>query len=549
MNPEVHSELERIIDKALEKDRDTRYQHAADLLADLKRLRRQTESSRTAVVAAVPEKTAKGRGVWIAAAGAVLVALIVAGVWFLRAARNSQIDSIAVLPFTNVSGDANADYLSDGITESLIASLTHVPDLKVKSRNSVFHYKGKDVDVQKAGSELGVAALVSGRLTPHGDNIEVSAELTDVRDNTELWGQHYSGKSADIIALEQQIAGDLAAKLRSGLSSSEKQQVTNQGTQNPEAYALYTKGRYAWNKRTLADINAAIDYFDQAIAKDPNYALAYAGLADAYSTLPAYGGVNSEAVPRANAAARKALELDPTLARPHTVLAANEMEYDWDFAGGEAEYKKGFALDPNDAQAYMWYAEDLVWLGKVDEGLAAIDRAHQFDPLTPIISHDVGYLRVWARKYDEGIVACQKDEKENPTFAPIHDCLKLGYWAKGMYPEMLEEYRIQAQLSGDKDEVAVASAMAEGFRAGGVKGALARAIPVRLAQRKTGYTSAYNIAILYTGLGDKDQAFQWLNVAYKERDIAMERLKTDPWLDPLRSDSRLDELIKKVGLP
>ena len=199
------------------------------------------------------------------------------------------IDSLAVLPFTNGSGDANTDYLSDGITESLIGSLTHVPGLKVKSRNSVFRYKGKDVDMQKVGDDLGVSALVSGRVMRHGDDIEVSAELTDVRDNTEIWGQHYSGKSADIIPLQQQIAGDIAEKLRSKLSSSEKQQVTRQGTQNPEAYELYLKGRYSWNKRTAADLEMAISYFNQAIAKDPGYALAYSGLADAYRVLPDYG--------------------------------------------------------------------------------------------------------------------------------------------------------------------------------------------------------------------------------------------------------------------
>ena len=254
LNPELHPELERIIDKALEKDRDTRYQHASDLLADLKRLKRQSESSGTAVQAAPEAKTkTKTNQAWIwIAAGVAVVGLVAAFAWYLRSGRAAQIDSIAVLPFTNVGGDASVDYLGDGITESLIASLTHVPDLKVKSRNSVFRYKGKDVDAQKVGSELGVSALVSGRVTPHGDNVEVSAELTDVRDNTELWGQHYSGKSTEIIVLEQQIAGDLAAKLRSGMSSSEKQLVTKQGTQNPEAYELYLKGRYAWNKRTAA---------------------------------------------------------------------------------------------------------------------------------------------------------------------------------------------------------------------------------------------------------------------------------------------------------
>ena len=290
LNPEVPAGMERIIDKALEKDRDVRYQHATDLVADLKRLKRQTESARTPVTELWPDKKLKHRRLWLVAACIFAVALAAGGTWYSRLSRASQIDSIAVLPFTNVSGDANADYLSDGITESLIASLTHVPELKVKSRNSVFRYKGKDVDVQKAGSDLGVAALVSGRLISHGDDVEVSAELTDVRDNTEIWGQHYSGKNTDVISLQQQIAGDIADKLRSKLTRSEKQHVAKQGTQNPEAYELYLRGRYSWNKRTRTDLETAISYFDQAIAKDPGYALAYSGLADAYSTLTVYGG-------------------------------------------------------------------------------------------------------------------------------------------------------------------------------------------------------------------------------------------------------------------
>jgi serine/threonine protein kinase len=359
LNPEVHAELERIIDKALEKDRDTRYQHASDLLADLRRLKRQTESSRVTVAQAELVKTPALHRVWIASAIIVLIALLGVGYWYYRGHRRSQIDSIAVLPFGNMGGDPNSDHLTDGMTESLIANLAHVPDLKVKSRNSVFRYKGKDVDALKVGNELGVTALVSGRVTTRGDNVEVSAELTDVRDNNELWGQHYSGKTSEMIALQQQIAADLAARLRSGMSSAEKQLVTKQGTQNSEAYDLYTKGRYAFNKRTPADLQAAISYFSQAIAKDPGYALAYSGLADTYSVLPSYGGVSGEDYPRSNAAARKALVLDPTLAHPHSVLGASYMEYEWDFAAGIAEFKKALELDPNDSMALVWYAQDI----------------------------------------------------------------------------------------------------------------------------------------------------------------------------------------------
>src|SRR6266481_3430890 len=295
LNPDLPVELERIINKCLDKDRNLRYQHASDIRTDLQRLKRDTESTRIPASQASPDKTLKGRKLWVVLAACITaIGLAAGGAWYLRSSK-AQIDSIAVLPFNNVSGDANADYLSDGITESLIASLTHVPELKVKSRNSVFRYKGKDVDVQKAGNDLGVSALVSGRVTLRGDSLEISAELTDVRDNTEVWGQHYSGKSTEMISLQQQIAGDVAEKLRSRLSSSERQKVTKQGTQNPEAYELYLKGRYYSNKQTSSDLATAISYFNQAIAKDPAYAQAYSGLASAYWA--GYGDAPSEVYP------------------------------------------------------------------------------------------------------------------------------------------------------------------------------------------------------------------------------------------------------------
>ena len=371
LNPSLPTKLEDIINRALEKDRNLRYQHASDMRAELQRLKRDTDTGRSVALPVsshdlAQEDMPSPRGLGGTTTGkpnsdtqvvaglfarhkqlfltfAACAILILVGFGYgtyrwLSPGSSSTINSLAVLPFTNGGGDTNTDYLSDGITESLIDNLAHVPKLKVKSRNSVFHYKGKDVDVQKVGNDLGVVALVSGRVMPRGDSIEVSAELSDVRDNSVIWGQHYRSKSTELIALQQQIAGDIAEKLQSNLSSSEKRLVTKQGTQNPEAYELYLKGRYSWNKRTPADLESAISYFKEAIAKDSGYALAYSGLADAYGTLPAYGGSPTENVPKANAAARKALELDATLARPHAVLGGNEMEYEWDFVGGEAEY-------------------------------------------------------------------------------------------------------------------------------------------------------------------------------------------------------------------
>jgi len=551
LNPDIPTKLEEITSKALEKDRDVRYQHASDIKADLKRLKRDTESGKTAATPPSPDPILKRRKLWVVVAACVAaIGLAVGGTSYLRSSRANQIDSIAVLPFTNGGGDANTDYLSDGITESLIASLTQVPQLKVKSRNSVVGYKGKDVDVHKVGNELGVSALVIGRVVPRGDSIEVSAELTDVRDNTEIWGQHYSGKSADIISLQQQIAGDLAEKLRSKLSASERQQVTKQGTQNPEAYELYLKGRYTWNRRTPSNIATAISYFNQAIAKDPGYALAYSGLADAYSVLPVTGSAPSEAYPKSNAAARKALELDATLAQPHAVLGRNEMNYDWDFAGGEAEFKKALELDPNDATAHQWYAVGIGQIGgREQEALAEINRAHQLDPLSPVIGGVVGLIHTLARQYDETVAVCKKVVSEDPTYALAHRNLAYAYWGKRMYPQVIEEWKAFGQLSGDRNDSEFASAMEQGFRSAGWKGALTKGIEIRQAQRKTGYSSAYNIAALYADLGDKDQAFRWLNTAYQERDWGLVGLKTNFLFDPIRSDPRFAELVRKVGLP
>jgi TolB-like protein len=459
-------------------------------------------------------------------------------------------DSIAVLPFTNVRGDVNTDYLSDGITESLISSLAHVPQLKVRSRDSVFRYKGKDVDVQTAGSSLLVSVLVSGRVMVQRDTIEISAELTDVRDNTEIWGRHYQGKKADLISLQQQMAGDIAGQLRSSISTADRQQVTNQGTQDAEAYSLYLKGRYAWNNRSYRELQKAISYFNQAIAKDPDYALAYSGLADVYSVLPNYGGNQNEDFPKSNTAARKALELDPTLAHPHAVLGSNEMQYDWDFAGGEAEFKKSFELDPNDATARQWYADDIAMIGgREQEALSEINRAHELDPQSPVISRVAGGIRVWARQYDEAVATCSKLAKDNPTFSIAHDCLAYAYWGKRMYPEVIEEWKTYGQLTGDLDKSGFADVAEQGYRSGGWRGALTKGAQFRQAERKTGYSSAVVIARFYSDLGDKEQAFHWLDIAYEEHDWLLIGLNTYFQFDSLRSDPRFAELVRKVGLP
>ncbi len=459
-------------------------------------------------------------------------------------------DSVAVLPFTNVNGDLDADYLSDGITESLIGELAHIPQLKVRSRDSVFRYKGKDVDIQTIGTSLGASVLVSGRMMRKGNTIEISTEITNTRDNTEIWGHRYSGKTSDLISLQQQMAGDIAEKLRSSLTSADKLQITRQGTQDSEAYSLYLKGRYAWNKRTRADLETAISYFNQAIARDHGYALAYSGIAEAYSVLHFFDVNPGETFPKSNAAARRALELDPTMARPHAVLGNSEMEYDWDFAGGESEFKKAIELDPSDATAHQWYGEKLSLLGRHQEAIAEINRAHELDPLSPVITRVLGGVLAEAGQYDQGIAVCKQLTQDSPSFAIAHDCLFYAYWYKRMYPQAIEEWSTYGRMIGVAANMENAAALEHGFRAGGWPQGLTEVIAVHENRRKNGgYASPFEIARFYADRRDKEKAFEWLDIAYRERDSLLIGLNIYPQFSSVRSDPRFAVLETKIGLP
>jgi len=553
LNPDLPAELERIINKALEKDRDLRYQSAAELRADLKRLTRETETGKSVAGLPAAAQQASTRKYWLPTVAVLLLVLATAGIWYWRAKPSSaQIESIAVIPFATAGGNADTEFLSDGLRESLIASLAHVPTLKVKSRNSVFRYKGKEVDVQKVGKELTVDALITGRVVQRGDTIQVTADLTNVQDNTEIWGEHYERKASDILSLQQQIASDIAEKLRSKLTGAERQQVAKQGTQNPEAYQLYVKGRYSWNKRTGADLKTAISYFNQAIDKDPGYALAYSGLADTYAVLGSYGSDPSDVEPKAIAAANKALELDPTLARPHAVMGLIKPQINWDLSGGEAEFKKALELDPSDATAHQWFSQYLSFIGgRAQESIEEGDRAHQLDPLSPIIGFAQVEAHTFARQFDQAIEMYKQLIADNPTFGAAHQGLSNAYWGEHKYPEAIQEFKIAAQLLSDKNYIEMAAAQEAGFRSGGWPGALRKGIETMLSQRKarTGYVSPSAIAQFYAELGDKDHAFEWLNTAYQEHDDGLLSLRTLFTFDSLRSDPRYAELVRKIGLP
>src|SRR6266852_2888579 len=421
LNPDVPLKLEEIIGKALEKDRDVRYQHASEIKADLKRLKRDTESGKIARVGAPMLHWSRRTTLVGAIAIVSVVVLIAVATFYFGSISRARIGSVAVLPFANASGDPSMEYLSDGITEGVIDRLSGLPNLKVISRTSAFRYKQRDIEPQKVAKELGVDALVTGRVVQRGDDLSVSAELVDAREDKQLWGEQYSRKLADIVSIQQEIATAISGNLRIRLTSEEKTHLAKSSATNPEAYQLYLKGRYHANQTTATELKKAIDYFQQAIAKDPNYALAYAGLADSYSALG--GGwmylPPTDSFPKAKAAAMKALELDDTLAEAHAALAYAVYFADWDWPSTEREFKRAIELNPNSTISHDRYAECLKTRLRFNESMAEAQRAQELDPLSPEIVSQVGHVYFFARRYDESIAQFQKALDLNPNLPVV----------------------------------------------------------------------------------------------------------------------------------
>ncbi len=548
MNPEVPVELERIINKALEKDRNLRYQHAADVRTDLARLKREldTGSSITASSSSVSAVSASSSSITVSSpvannsrrhllGGAVALLLVLAaaaGLYFLRGKDQSQkVTSLAVLPFVNATNDANNEYLSDGLTESLIGTLSQLPNLKVMARSTVFRFKGNQEDPQKIGKSLDVGALLVGRVTQHGDVLGVQADLVNTADGTELWGSHYERKLADITQVQSDITRDVSNKLQIHLSGAERQRLGNAGTTNPEAYRLYLEGRQQWYGRTPEGLKKSIALFQQAIVADPNYALAYAGLADTYVVATGFGVVIQPKQARllADEMSRKALELDGSLSEAHTARA-NSLILSWNWSEAEAEFRRAIELNPNSASAHYFYAFTfLMPENRIDEALKEFRIALSLDPFSPIVNMNHGLTLTVAHQYPEAVAQFDKVLERDPSFLPAHFYLSQVYATMGRYPEAVSELQKSGPVKGSW------SPDVQGY------------IKLMLNPEYPGPPT--NIAVSYALAGDRNKAFEYLETAYSTADSELMACIRFPAFESLHSDPRWANLMNRLGLP
>ena len=448
------------------------------------------------------------------------------------------IQSIAVLPFVDDAGDAEAEYLNDKIAESLINSLSKLPKLRVVPRSVVAGYKGLQVDPRKVGEELNVRAVVTGKMRRHGDMISIQADLIDLDNVAQLWGQHYDHKLSDVILVQEDISRDIFENLRLKLNVEEKKQL--------EAYRLYLKGRNAWNKRTADGLQQGIDFFNQAIAIDSNYAAAYAGLADCYNMLVVYGRLQpKEGFPKAKEAAMKALEIDENQAEAHTSLAFIKFRYDWDRVETEREFQTAIRIKPGYAPAHQWYSSYLVAVERFDEAIAEAKRTEELEPLSFVASSHLGWIYYLSGKNDLAIEQCKKILVLDPNSFPARRYLGLAYEAKGMYAEAINEFQTGVKLSGSPLMLAL---LGHAYAASGRRAEAQQVLKDLEQLQSQRYVSPYTVAAIYAGLGNQEQAFTWLERAVEERDVWLMNLKVDPVFAKLRSNRKFDDLLARIRL-
>ena len=589
-NAGAPADLQRIVRRCLAKDPDERYQSIKDVAIELKDVRHEIQEGASEIatsvaggktvvqaeravatagstVTAVPAnpvtttsassaefivngiKQHKAAAAIVAALILVVVIVAVGAVWSYQHARTTEVavDSIAVIPFVNRTNDAGTEWITDGLTESIINNLTQLPNLKVIARSSVFRYKGTETDPLRVGKELGVRAVLTGRLQQRGDTMLISVELIDVRDNKQLWGEKYERKLADVLSVQREIAREITTNLRPTLSGVEQSLATKQYTANPEAYELYLKGRFYWNKRTPPDFQKAIAFFEQAIERDPNYALAYSGLADTYALLTAYSSEPArELMPKAKEAALKALELDDKLAEAHASLGQIAAYYDYDFVTAEREYRRALELNPNYPTAHQWLAEHLSAMKRFDEALTEIRRALELDPLSLIINRIYADILLDARRYDEAIEQYKKTIELEPSSMLPHYFLARAWEGKGNREEAVREYGESAKLNGVAPETV--AKVNDVYAKSGWKAYLEAGLKeVVFASKRQ--TPPFVIASYYARLGDKEQMLSWLQQSYEQRDFRLTLLSVAFEFDEMRSDPRFKELVRRVGLP
>ncbi len=546
LNPELPPKLEDVITKSLEKDRGLRYQSAAEFRADLQRLKRDTDSSRSGVVAAAEPVRRKP---W-ALVGVVVVLVVAAGAaggYYFTHQAPRAIDSVAVLPLANATANSEMDYLADGITEGVINHLSRLPQLRVMARSTVFRFRQAQQDPIQIGRELKVAAIIMGRLSQHGDTVNVETEMVDVSNGSQIWGEQYRRKASEIATVEDDIASDISGQLRLKLTGEEKKRVATRATENSEAYQDYVKGRFYLEKRTRDSLYQAVDEFNQAIVKDPNYAQAYAALANAYILLLDRALIPAgEASPKIRDAAQRALEIDPALAEAHATLAAVKEEVDWDWAGAEAEYHRAIELNPNDVVAHHFYSVLLENLIRLPESMAENQKALALDPASPQANANEAGILSDMRRYDEALKKLNSLIAANPDFPVYYFVRSVVDWHQGDLDAFVADQVMAMKKSGGADKAAV---FESGYRNGKLKGACTGLIELLKNKSRTEYVSPYEIATMYAMMEDRDHTFEWLEKAYAERSGRMEYIKMDDFFEPFHSDPRYLDLLRRMGMP
>jgi serine/threonine protein kinase/tetratricopeptide (TPR) repeat protein len=553
-NYDVPVELERIVRKCLEKERERRYQSAADLVVDLENLKRDSGSQISFDKQATSPTRGINRSAMIASV-LLLTILVGGGVYIFRrgtqagdSSVTTNVGSIAVLPFANSSGDQNTEYLSDGITESIINSLSQLPNLRVMARTTVFRYKGKDIDPERIGRELGVDAVLTGRALQQGDTLVIQADLVNVSDGSQLWGERFNRKLADVFSIQDEIAKQIAERLRLRLTGEEQQLLTKRYTENTEAYELYLKGRYFSSKLTEEGLSKSIDYFRQAVALDPNYAHAYVGLSNSYAGLGSVLGYRSpaETFPQARVFAEKALEIDEKLAEAHHALAAYKLHYEWNWTEAEKELKRAIELKPNYNLAHSTYGTYLQARGRLDEAVSERKLAQKFDPLSPTAIANVGYPFYYKRQFDEAIKHYLQALDLDQNYSWGHLWIGQAYVQKGMYKEAEDEINQAIRFSGG--DVRTKATLGHAYAVAGKREEALRVLKELRDLSGKRYVSPYFIALIYVGLKEDDQAVTWLQKAADERHPYLILMKVEPVFDRLHSDPRFIQLQKRVGL-